>query len=74
MLLRPCCAARRRPAELVSSTALCLQYATLGEAQALAAFRAEERGSSAALVAALQAGASELFEKASKALRDHAGE
>lgn len=45
----------------------------LAEAQALTAFRAEQKGGSAVVVAALQAGAAELFEKAAQTLRAHAG-
>jgi methylmalonyl-CoA mutase cobalamin-binding subunit len=44
------------------------------EAAALTAFRAELKGSSVAVVASLQAGAAELFEKAAKVVREYTGE
>ncbi len=53
--------------------ASCMQHVALGEAQALAAFRAEERKSSPAVVASLHAGTAELFEKGAKILRDYTG-
>jgi hypothetical protein len=44
------------------------------EAATLTAFRAAAKGSSAAVVASLQAGAAELFEKAAKVVKDYTGE
>jgi hypothetical protein len=44
------------------------------EAAALTAFRAGSKGSSAAVVASLQAGAAYLFEKAAKVVREYTGE
>jgi hypothetical protein len=45
----------------------------LAEAQALTAFRAAAKGSCATVVASLQAGAAELYEKAARTTREHAG-
>ncbi len=64
----------RRPAELCSGMASCMQQICLGEAQAVVCHRAEERGTSAATLAALHMGASDLFEAAAKALKEHTGE
>lgn len=44
------------------------------EAAVLTAFRAGAKGSSAAVVASLQAGAADLFEKAAKVVREYTGE
>ena len=44
------------------------------EAAALTAFRAGAKGSSATVVASLQAGAADLFEKAAKVVREYTGE
>jgi hypothetical protein len=63
----------RRPAELVASMAHCMSLLALGEAQAVTAFRAEERGSPGSLVASLQAAAADLFEQAAKVLRNRTG-
>lgn len=62
-----------RPAEILSrcNTAMC--QLSLAEAQALTAFRAQYKGTSASVVASLHAGAAELYEKAAKTIRDYIG-
>lgn len=46
----------------------------LAEAQAVIAYRASQRGGSAALEAALWAGAADLYGRAQREVRDHAGD
>lgn len=63
----------RRPAEILARCNTALSHLSLAEAQALTAFRAQHKGTSAAVVAALHAGAAELYEKAAKSIRDYIG-
>lgn len=69
----PLCGACR-PAEILARCSTALSQLCLAEAQALTAFRASQRpSSSGSLVASLQAGAAELYEKAAKTIRDYIG-
>lgn len=63
-----------RPGELIAEEAHCLCLMAQAEAAALTAFRAAAKGSSASVVASLQAGAADLFEKAAKVVREYTGE
>lgn len=63
-----------RPGELIGELSHVMCLMVQAEAAALTAFRAGLKGSSAAVVAALQAGAAELFEKAAKVVREYTGE
>ena len=62
-----------RPCELHAPVCEALSLVCVAEAQALTAFRSEERGSSAAVVGALHRGAAEIWDKAAKVLRDSGG-
>lgn len=64
----------RRPGELIAELSHVMCLMVQAEAAALTAFRAGLKGSSAAVVASLQAGAAELFEKAAKVVREYTGE
>jgi hypothetical protein len=61
---------RDRPLEICPPAADCLAHVCLAEAQALTAFRAEERRSPPSLCCSLHLGARDLYGKASRALRD----
>lgn len=61
---------RDRPLEITPPCAEALCSVCLAEAQQLAAFRAEGRGSPPGLRASLHLGASDLYSRASKALRE----
>lgn len=63
-----------RPGELIAELSHTMCLMVQAEAATLTAFRAAAKGSSAAVVAALQAGAAELFEKAAKVVKDYSGE
>lgn len=63
-----------RPGELMAEQSHCMCLMTQAEAAALTAFRAAAKGSSATVVASLQAGAADLFEKAAKVVREYTGE
>eukprot|EP00775_Hariotina_reticulata_P008639 gene8639-8820_t len=62
-----------RSVEVMAPCSTTMTFLCLAEAQALTAFRAAVKGSSATVVASLQAGAAELYEKAARSTRDHAG-
>lgn len=64
----------RRPAEMVPAMSSCFEQICLGEAQAVFAYHAARKGSSPGAVASLQMGASDIFEKASKILRENTGQ
>jgi len=59
---------RDRPLEITPPAAEAMALVCLAEAQALTAFRAEERGSPPALLSSLHAGARSLYARASRAL------
>ncbi|KAF6260578.1 hypothetical protein COO60DRAFT_1700289 [Scenedesmus sp. NREL 46B-D3] len=64
-----------RPAEILPRLSSVMCQLCLAEAQSLTAFRAGQRvSSSGPLVAALHAGAAELYEKAAKSIRDYIGD
>ena len=63
-----------REAELLPALARALCQACLGEAQAVTAARAETKGSSPAIVAALHRAASNLFEAAAQELKPRTAE
>ncbi|GMH33323.1 hypothetical protein BSKO_01157 [Bryopsis sp. KO-2023] len=63
-----------RPAESVAAMSSCFENICLAEAQGIVAYRAAEKGTSPSVVAALHRGASDLFEEASKILRENTGE
>lgn len=65
----PCC----RPAELVAGMSACLEKMCIAEAQALTALRAEQKGNSNGVIASLHVGASDMFETASKILKQNTG-
>eukprot|EP00879_Flechtneria_rotunda_P001652 GHRR01001812.1.p1 GENE.GHRR01001812.1~~GHRR01001812.1.p1 ORF type:complete len:395 (+),score=149.03 GHRR01001812.1:171-1355(+) len=63
-----------RPGEVLAPLSSVLCQMCLAEAATLTAFRAQQRCSSGGVVAALQMGAAELFEKAAKVIRDYTGD
>lgn len=62
-----------RPCELHAPVAEVMSALCCAEAQALTAWRSEERASSPPLVAALHAGCAQLYEQAAKGLRTASG-
>ncbi|KAK9816675.1 hypothetical protein WJX72_003570 [[Myrmecia] bisecta] len=63
-----------RPAEVLPSMVEVLSKATLAEAQAVTANRAEMKGTSPSLVTALHRGTSDMFEEAAGVLKQHTGD
>lgn len=58
-----------RPAELSASMSGCMQHICIAQAQTVAAYRAELKGSSPGTLAALHSGASDELELAAKTLK-----
>jgi hypothetical protein len=69
----PFCVLPARPCELHAPVAEVMSALCCAEAQALTAWRSEERASSPPLVAALHAGCAQLYEQAAKGLRTATG-